>query len=146
MSSRKAYSYGSRYTDELPPDISDIVRRISGGEYRKFRTDRLSFDDEGDDARTVVHLRAYQLPGSETWGVSKHTEYIAGGTITRDVSPVAAGMCFFDALYYLAKFQSTEEQLKQSFIDGIDPDVPHYREVGEALGQPFDADTGMPVP
>jgi hypothetical protein len=138
--------YVSLYTDSLSPDKAAIVRRIPApAGYNKFCTDRLSFDKEGEAAQTVIQLRAGKLPGTELWKINRRSEYGEGEGKTVDVDPVMSGLCFFDALYYCAKFQTTEQSLGQKALVH-NGKIPHYREAGKKAGQPFDADLGTPVP
>jgi hypothetical protein len=138
--------YASLYTDSLPPEDAATVRRIPAPEgYNKFCTDRLSFDKEGDAAQTVIQLRAGKLPGTNIWEINRRSEYGEGGSKTVDAAPVMSGLCFFDALYYCAKFQTTEQNLGQKTL-GHNGKIPHYRQAGKKAGQPFDADLGTPVP
>jgi hypothetical protein len=146
LNRQKGKIYASFYTDSLSPDKAAIVRRIAApGGCDEFRTDRLTFDGDEEPAQTIIQLRAQKFPGTESWEIIRCTEYDAGGGKTLDIAHVLSNLCFFDALYYCAKFQTTEQSLGQVVLDR-DGDVPHYREVGEAAGQPFDGDLGTPVP
>lgn len=134
------------FTDGLPAEEADLIRRIPCKDFSRFRTDRLCFGGDNDSTEGIVQLRAQKIPETELWKIVRYIENNVGDLSSLNTRTIFSGLCFFDALHYCAKFQSTEKSMGCVSLPDIEDDSPHYSEVGEAMGQPFDIDLGTPVP
>lgn len=143
------------YTSSLDPDLQTVVRGIETRYGQSFRTN--AFNSKDQTIRTRW-LEAWLNPVSKKWDISefKTTPDIYpddNGKINSNPNKVAEkkqtiaqGLCFFDALYELAKFELTEKQHGFDVQNKALPDKQHFKIFAEHEGIPFAKDSGLPVP
>jgi hypothetical protein len=143
------------YTSSLDQDLQTVVRGIEARYGQSFRTN--SFNSKDQTIRTRW-LEAWLNPVSKKWDISefKTTPDIypnEEGKINADPKNVAEkkqtiaqGLCFFDALYELAKFELTEKQHGFEVQNKPLTDKQHFKIFAEHEGIPFAKDSSLPVP
>lgn len=134
------------YTDTLNETVRDTVRRIDPGTLDAFRSHIYSWTHADD----IVWREAAIDPVSKTWTVT-HCEAVVppAGSGPRKVNTYCTyGLCFFDALYSVARVDAEPELLGLGErIDDVPAFIipPHHKAEAEKIGVPYD-DELFPIP
>lgn len=135
-----------KYTDLLDENIRQSVRQITSGRLEAFRSHIFN----GAVEREQIWREARKDPTTGTWTVTHCQAYPQPRNPEKFYVETSCshGMCFFDALYQVARIEAEGDlyNLKERVEDIPDfITVPHHRASAEKIGIPYDED-GFPLP
>lgn len=144
-----------RYTDTLPAELQNTVRRIQARHGMKFTTRAFHAHGQEGQAHYISWRKAWCDPETKLWTVKEFTTLPnvysadpAAGKISEEGKTVLARVCFYDALYACAKFENdpvSKNLPVAAGVPGPEDDVPHYSAFAADEGIPLAEDTGMPL-
>jgi hypothetical protein len=145
----------NKYTDTLPEDQRDIVRRITarqaGDHFATNKAVDLNLSDELGDV--TEWYEAIKNSETDLWTVTRFqsTPYLPDGSTEfyqakREVKPsvIMRHAYFMDALHACATFEKLRENNATNEMRDTRDKV-HYRDFAKAENIPFDLKTGMPI-
>ena len=133
---------GFLYSQRVGTEIAEQVRLITAP-CQHFATNFMGNSEAGQNS-PCVRLEAVINPLSQTWRVERITR-LSGkeDSITHQITELNDGLCFFDALHYCIRFESTEQSSGKQAITVPGKrwsSVSHCHDVANEAGQPIDAD------
>ncbi len=129
------------YSLTASPDLKQTVLAITDQGHDVFRTGAFTHDENGV---LPQWLEAWKNPDTKLWTVERYTR-LEGSLFMKDPQPVLRSACFFDAVHYCARFETSERKMGgQEVAFPQEEGAAHFRDAGESAGIPFDHE-GMPL-
>lgn len=132
-------SIKTAYSDKLDEKLASIVRAIPCDEHDFFQTRKTGFDKE--DA-FVSWQEAHKNPHTDLWDVILRSRENNAGMNKQET--ILSSVCFFDALYSCASYESHQKTIG-AHVSDLDEMDSHYETVSKATKQAFDLE-GLPHP
>jgi hypothetical protein len=128
---------------QLDPVLTHTVRRIPA-KHDRFATDFIGVNGDDNKVIMAIRLEAWKDAATGSWAIDRLIYTPALNAVTKDIE-ARPGLCFFDALYYCARFQMTELASHDSHrivtVHGKRwADTPHFTVAAKEAGQVIDHD------
>lgn len=136
------------FSQTLDAHTADIVRRIQG-KHNRFATPFIGMTANDGTPLPSVRLEAWQNPETKLWQIDRFTRLPTDGVVKQEIE-ARPGLCFFDALYHLSRFQATGLEAGNAQIIPVEGErwrkTASYEEAAKAAGQIIDAKDGLARP